>query len=418
MNNRRGFLKILGTGIAAAASGPLTAGAAKLKTKDRPLKIGILSPRSNIRPQYTYSFSNGLRLGLDQHKAVKKGQIEIINEPNGYGSPFISKQNAQKLMFENHVDIITGILGNEVLGRFDNIFSERQTPFIACNAGEYYPVKQLQNNPFLFFNSLNLYQAAYMTGQYAASSYGKKGLIVTSMYDSGYDATFAFFQGAAASNGTTETLMMNMNENDFSSKVIAHIQNTRPDYVFILLSGDSANNLIISIKNDSDLKIPMLTTSFVTDNSNLPMLGKYADGIESISPWDKNLNIQANREFIKSYLDTYRAEPDLFAMLGYETGLMAYHALAACQGEFSGVNLRKCLSEVRMFSPRGRFSCDSVSGITHAPSYHIQIQTESLTRQPHSILKRELETIDAFHADFAVLDNSLRSGWLNPYLFV
>lgn len=131
MSNRRDFLKILGVSAAVATVNPVMAGVSKLKgttlkAPGRTLKIGVLSPQSNICPQYPYSFVNGLRLAIDQHNALKKKHIEIINEPNGYGTPFISKQNAQKLLYENNVDLMVGILGNEVVGQFEDIFQRNK----------------------------------------------------------------------------------------------------------------------------------------------------------------------------------------------------------------------------------------------------------------------------------------------------
>ncbi len=418
MNNRRNFLKMLGTGFAAATANPLIAGVSKMKAPGKTIKVGVLTPQSNICPQYPYSFMNGFRLGIDQNKALKKQHIELVNEPNGYGTPFLSKQNSEKLLYENGVDLMVGLIGNEVAGQFEDLFSKKQVPFVICNAGEYYPVQKLRKNPYLFFNTLNLFQTAYAAGQFATSKYGKRGFVVTSLYDSGYDSVYAFNRGVeSASVSVEETLVMKMNENDFVSKAIARINAVSPDYVYVLLSGNQANDFIIQYNNEEN-PLPIVTSPFVTDGCNLPMLGNYAGNLESISPWDKKADNQANREFCKTYLSTYHSEPDLFSALGYETGLMIYLALANAAGNYSGQSLSKSLAEIKLNSPRGKFSVDKETGWTQTPLYQLKIEKNLLGSIPVARVSGERQPAEATHNDFAELDNNFRSGWLNPYLFV
>ncbi len=418
MNNRRNFLKILGTGFAAASANPIIAGVSKMKAPSRPLKVGILTPQSNICPQYPHSFANGLRLGIDQNKALQRQHIELVNEPNGFGTPFISKQNAQKLLYENGVDLMVGLISNEVVGQFDDLFQKKEVPMVVCNSGEHFPVQKLRENPFVFFNTLNLYQSAYQTGQLASTKYGKRGFIVTSLYDSGYDTLFGFLQGAESSGGTVEeTLVMKVNETDNVTKAISRIREVAPDYIYVLLSGDQANDFIIQYHNENN-DIPVFCSPFVTEGVNLPKLGKFAGGMTSITSWDKTANNLENKGFCKTYLETYRNEPDMFAVLGFETGLMIYQALANAAGNYSGKGLSQTLANVSLNSPRGRFTVDEKTGWTKTPLYHLEIDQQLLNSLPTPRIVEKLESVEATHADFAMLDNEYRTGWLNPYLFV
>lgn len=418
MSNRRNFLKILGTGMAAVTANPVLAGASRLKTDRRTLKIGVLSPQSNLFPAYPQSFMNGFRLGIDQHQALRKKQIEIITEPVGYGTPFLSGQAARKLLYENNVDMMTGILGNEVVSQFADLFQQKEVPFIVCNAGEYYPVEPLRKNPFLFFNTLNLYQSSFMQARVATSQFGKKGIIVTSLYDSGYDAVYAFTHGAEMEGGSTEVLVIRKGAADSLSEVLSRIRAVSPDYVFALLSGDVARDFVLRFRNEEGSSLPLLASSFVTEESFLATLGASAADIETITPWNKNLELPVNVDFVKKYRETNRSNPDMMAMLGYETGLLTYRALAGCNGDFSGGCLARVLRSAQIASPRGDFSIQPETGWSHTPLYLTKIKAGlfNLTPEPH--LDVLPDTITADDQAFTALDNPQRSGWFNPYLFV
>lgn len=416
MSNRRNFLKIFGTGLAAVGTGPVVASVSKLKSPGRTLKIGVLSPQSNICPQYPHSFMNGFRLGVNQHNTLRKQHIEIVNEPNGYGTPHLSKQNAQKLLYENNVDLMVGILGNEVVGQFDDLFIKKQIPFIVCNAGEYYAVSALQKNPYVFFNTLNFYQSAYTSGRYAVSKLGKKGLLIAGFYDVGYDSTYAFIRGVEVSGGEVETHILKSNEKDGISNAVNKAQNSNYDFIYVLMSGDQAREFIIRYKSEEKEPLPLLTTPFVAENSNLPMLGEYANGLQSLTSWTKEIQNWSNQEFNKDFMKTYREEPNQFAVLGYETGLMVYQALASCKSDFSGQNLRRCISEIKFESPRGEFTFDKQCGWANVSMYRTRIVSGSLSER--NDIQEEIVPIGSVHSDLASLDTSIRSGWFNPYLFV
>ncbi len=418
MSNRRNFLKILGTGMAAATANPVLAGVSRLKTNHRTLKIGLLSPQSSLFPAYPYSFLIGFRLGIDQHQALRKKQIEIITEQVGYGTPFLSTQAARKLLYENNVDMMTGILGNEVVGQFADLFQQKEVPFIVCNPGEYFPVESLRKNPFLFFNTLNLYQSSFLQARYATTHYGKKGLIVTSLYDSGYDAVYAFTHGAEMEEGTTEVLVLRQGKPDTVSEALSRIKETAPDYVYALLSGDLAREFILRFRNEEGVSLPLMATPFVTEEHFLTSLGASAADIETIAPWTRNLDHPVNHDFVKSYRETNRSNPDMMAMLGYETGLLTYRALAGCNGDFSGSSLARALRQARMSSPRGDFSFYPETGWAQTPLYLTTLRGGlfHLLPEPHTEVLPE--TVAANDLAFNALETPLRSGWLNPYLFV
>jgi branched-chain amino acid transport system substrate-binding protein len=230
---------------------------------------------------------------------------------------------------------------------------------------------------------------------------------------------YAFSKGVETEGGNMEeTLVMNPNDTGAISKAIDRVNLVKPDYVYVLLSGENARSFILQYHANPENKTPLLTTPFVTEETNLPQMGQYAIGLETVSPWIEDLSNTTNREFAKKYMKEYRAQPDMFAVLGYETGLITYQALANCKGDFSGDVLSQNLMAASIDSPRGKLTVNTNTGYTETPMYRVRIDGGLLSSMPKPIEEDTLESLAANHSQFSELDNNMRSGWLNPYLFV
>ena len=348
MNNRRNFLKIAGVGITSAVLNPFHSQSAKLNTKGKKIKVGVLIPQSTENPFYPLSFLNGLNLGIDQRNAIKNGKIELITEQVHFATPMIVKEKSQKLISENNVDIITGIVNSEVVSHVGNLFKNALLPAIFANAGESYLVNELKQNPFLFFNTLNLFQAAYESGRYAVNNFGKNVAIITSFYDSGYDSLFTFKQGVESAGGNAPvTYNANQNSENFISDTIEKLKLTEPDCMYIFLHGNQSDEVIRNL-HFANIKTPLITSAFSTENHRLINLGEAGNKIISLGSWNKNLQTKENKNYVESYIKKFNKEPDLFATIGFETGQIIYEALSKSNGDFSGLEIAKSMKSIEL----------------------------------------------------------------------
>jgi branched-chain amino acid transport system substrate-binding protein len=417
MNSRRNFLKIAGVSITGSLLNSVSAKAAKLNTNGKTLKVGILLPQSAEHPHYPGSFLNGLRLGVDQNNALRKKKIELITESVNFGTPEIVKEKVQKLLTENNVDLITGILNSEVVSHVGNVFKNAEVPSIIANSGESYLVNELKENPFLFFNSLNLFQAAWESGKYAVDKFGKRVAIVTSFYDSGYDSLFTFRQGVEDAGGEiVATCSAGQSDTDFTANTLKKLEELNPDSVYVFAHGTNADDLIRNIRYKG-IKTPLITTAFSADENRLVHLANAADNLISISSWDRNSDNAINKNFIEKYEKACNRSTDIFSVLGFETGQIIYDSFARCKGDFSGNTIAEAIKSCALQSPRGDIKINSDSGLVHN-KLHIQQCIVNSTGIPKNQVLETIQPVSEFKESFAVLDNDYRSGWLNPYLFV
>lgn len=415
---RRNFLKVFGAGLSATMLSPLGSQGAKLQIGKRKARIGLLLPNSNEHPVYPKSFLKGLNMGLNQHNAIKKGKIELITEQINFGSPMITKEKATKLINENDIDVMVGLLNSEVCSHINSTILNSKIPFILANAGENHPVSEIRNNPYVFLNHLGLYQSNYRLAELMVKKAGKKAFIVTSFYDSGYDALFSFHQGVAQAGGeVVESFVEQANDTDFKQKVLDEIKAQKPDFVFVFMNGKPAYDFL-NYYGLSGLKVPVATSNFVLEENRLHELGNINSELNSVASWNSALNFEKNKSFKREFEKETRSTPGSFTLLGYETGLQIYAALSEMSPDFNGETFISSLSSLKIESPRGNLSYEKDSGILKVPLYSLRCSKIAGTFELKTKVTGEIEPVESSHHDFTVFDADLRSGWFNPYLFV
>jgi branched-chain amino acid transport system substrate-binding protein len=143
--------------------------------------------------------------------------------------------------------------------------------------------------------------------------------------------------------------------------------------------------------------------------------------IQGAVPWMADLPHAANRRFVDQHLAYLGHLPDPFAVLGYDSASLLAQAIegAAIEGAGGATQerdrLRAALLSATVTSPRGYLSMDAQTQHLTGPLY-----LHRLRRQGQYVEHQAVEHLDAplaaMHA--ARNSNSLRTGWLNPYLCV
>src|SRR5687767_1826979 len=111
---RRGFLKAAGLAAGAYAAAPLLGACAGAASG--PIRIGLLLPYSAVYAALGVSIENGLRLYLEETGNEAGGRaLEVITEDEG-ATPDEATPKARKLVEQDEVDLMAGIVSSGVLG--------------------------------------------------------------------------------------------------------------------------------------------------------------------------------------------------------------------------------------------------------------------------------------------------------------
>lgn len=414
MNSRRNFFRIAGVGLTGSLLQPIQTRANISDTKSGrqgKFKIGVLVPQSLEQWNYSESFLNGLVCGINDYSGKTGNQFELITESVKSGSPGRVIRKTEKLILENNVDVIAGLINPDVAIQLDDILMESKVPALIANSGENYLRNQQKNNPNLFFNTLGLFQTAYLTGKYAVTKHGQNVAVVTSLADCGYDALHSFRLGVESAGGRiTQTCIRKQDDLNFTIETISKLEKLNPDCIYAFLHGSLSDEFIGNVRFKG-LNIPLLTTSFALEDRNLRNLGNSAGDIENFSSWNKNLNNPENLVFVELYRNKFSKEPDQFSVLGYESGqIIQKSVLNNFDRDLAG-SLRKTTIQ----SPRGEVSVNEKSGMVQHPVYLCKTHESGLFGSENVVVD-EYKTVNESDNQFASLETELRSGYTRPYL--
>jgi len=103
-------------------------------------------------------------------------------------------------------------------------------------------------------------------------------------------------------------------------------------------------------------KIPLYGSGFLTEGV-LDAAGPAADGIMTTMHYSDSLDTKRNKEFRLNYAKTFRMQPDVYAVQGYDTGLLLVQGANAVKGDLNNKKaLYSALEKAVIDSPRGKWT--------------------------------------------------------------
>lgn len=371
-------------GLAAAVS--LMAGVSVSSAE--PVKVGMITTLSG----------GGASLGIDSRDgfllAVKQSgnnDIEVIVEDDAQ-KPDLAVQLADKLIQSDKVDVLTGIVWSNLAmavvpsavaqGKF--YLSTNAAPSALAGAGcnaNYFAISY-QND--------NLHEAA---GEYANTAGMKKVFIMAPNYPAGKDSLAGFkrfYKGEVTNEVYTE-----LGAKDYAGE-IAQIRASGADGVFFFLPGGMGISFMKQYAG-SGVDVPLIGPAFSFDQNILQAVGDAALGVKNTSTWSKDLDNQANKDFVTAYQAEYSRLPSIYAAQGYDTANLLISAVAtAAVTDQDG--FRKALEAADFKSVRGKFKF----GPNHHPIQDIYVR--EVIKEGDIYTNKIVDTAMTDHADAYAAD--------------
>jgi branched-chain amino acid transport system substrate-binding protein len=384
-----------------------------------PLTFGFLSPYSGIYPHYSSHLVTGwlLGMGLDP---VRQRSVQFMFEYTQMGGVETSVAAARKLLFFNRVDILSGLISYKAAPGLIPLIESDKKPAFFFDMGEYVPHFPYLS-PDVFYASHQLWQSQYALGHWAQSNLGNGGRMIMPIYEAGYHLNSAFQQGVAAAGGTQisfNILPFDHNEPDRMEldAIFDQLSKDAPPYVHAIFAGNMGTRFLEKwIQSGFHKKIPLLINETMAYDDVLDDI-KHTDlQIYTSMMWMREDENKANQAFVKKFESIAHQPANMYALMGYEAGLMWRELLPHAQKR-DWDTVKQLLRTGVINGPRGEKNFYPSSGFALPVSNIIKITTTG--NKIHKIIVDQGKGMRYDAKEFELIHNESVSGWQNPFLCI
>lgn len=320
------------------------------------IKVGLMLPASGTFAALGTAVENGFRLYISEQGGKLAGrEIEFV-KVDDESDPSKATDNVNKLIKRDNVDVLVGTVHSGVTMAMARVAKATGTLLIVPNAGAD-AVTGAMCASNIFRSSFSSWQPGYAMGQVMADKGHKKVVTITWKYAAGDESVAAFKESFEKRGGqVVKELTLPFPNVEFQS-LLTDIAATKPDAVYTFFAGGGAVKFVKDYAQAGLKKnIPLYGAGFLTDGT-LEAQAAAADGLLTTLHYADSLNTPRDNSFRLSYVKSYKLQPDVYAVQGYDAAQILAAGLVAVKGDLSKkAEFTDAVRKARIDSPRGAFT--------------------------------------------------------------
>ena len=331
-----------------------TAGMAQSTDK---LKVGLMLPFSGTYSALGVAIENGFRLHVAEHGGKLAGREIEFFKVDDESDPAKATDNVNKLIKRDNVDVIVGTVHSGVAMAMARAAKQSGTTLIVPNAGADAVTGPLCAKN-IFRSSFSNWQSSYGMGTVAAKQEKKKTAVTISWkYAAGDEMTGAFKEGFEKEGGKVVKQLTVPFPNVEFQALLTEIAATKPDVVFAFFAGGGAVKFVKDYAAAGLSKVtPLYGSGFLTDGT-LDAQGDAAQGLLTTLHYADGLNTPRDNAFRVAYAKSFKLQPDVYAVQGYDAAQILETGLKAVNGDISKkAEFAAAVQKSTIDSPRGPFT--------------------------------------------------------------
>jgi branched-chain amino acid transport system substrate-binding protein len=341
------------TAVAAAAA--IAAAPTHAQSADK-LKVGLMLPATGTFAALGTAIENGFRLYVaEQGGKIAGREVEFV-KVDDESDPAKAVDNVNKLIKRDNVHVLVGTVHSGVAMAMARAAKESGTLLIVPNAGA-----DAVTGPMcavnIFRSSFSNWQPGYAMGQAMLAKGHKTAVSITWKYAAGDEMVRGFKEAFEKGGGkVVKELNLPFPNVEFQA-LLTEIAAAKPDAVFSFFAGGGAVKFVKDYAGAGlKARIPLYGTGFLTDGT-LEAQGNDADGVLTTLHYADSLGTPRDTAFRLSYAKSYKLQPDVYAVQGYDAAQMLAVGLAATKGDHSKkAEFAAALRAAKIDSPRGPFT--------------------------------------------------------------
>ncbi|MBK7135331.1 MAG: ABC transporter substrate-binding protein [Rhodocyclales bacterium] len=353
--DRREFLKGTAAVAGATAVGTLAPLGAALAQTGK-IKVGLMLPYTGTFAALGNAITNGFKLAVEERGGKLGGrEIEYI-VVDDESNPAKAPENANKLIQRDKVDVIIGTVHSGVAMGMAKVIREAGTLWINPNAGAG-AVTGALCAPNIFRTSFSNWQTTYALGKVLKAKGHKNAVFITWKYAAGEEMMQGFKEGFEKEGGKLiKELYTPFPQVEFQA-LLTEIASIKPDAVVAFFAGGGAAKFLKDYQAAGlKGKIPLYGSGFLTDGV-LEAVGDAGEGVETTLHYADSLNTKKDNAFRLAYAKTYKLQPDVYAVQGYDAGQLLAAGVDAVKGNIGDKTaMIKAMEGAKIDSPRGTWT--------------------------------------------------------------
>jgi branched-chain amino acid transport system substrate-binding protein len=313
-------------------------------------------PYTGTFAQLGVAIENGFRMAINEQGGKLGGREIEYFKVDDESEPSKAIENASKLVQRDKVDVLVGTVHSGVQMGIQKVARDSGVLSLIPNAGVHAATRGLCA-PNVFRTSFSNSQPTRALGQAMMAKGHKKTVWITWKYAAGDEAFEGFKESYTAAGGTiVKELGLPFPQVEFQA-LLTEIAALKPDAVACFFAGGGAAKFIrdyaaAGLKG----KIPLYGSGFLTEGV-LTAAGPAAEGIVTTMHYSDSLDTPRNKKFRLDYAKAFRSQPDVYAVQGYDTGLLLIQGANAVKGDLnSKPALYKAMEGATIDSPRGKWT--------------------------------------------------------------
>lgn len=355
MNKFRRTALALGASLLAAGAllAPMSAAHAQANAK---LKVGLMLPYTGTYAALGNAIENGFRLYVTEQGGKLSGREVEFVKVDDESDPSKATDNVNKLVKRDNVDVLVGTVHSGVAMAMAKVAKETNTLLIVPNAGAD-AVTGAMCAPNIFRSSFSNWQPGYAMGEVLAKKGVKRVATITWKYAAGDEAVRGFKEAFEKGGGTVvKELNLPFPNVEFQA-LLTDIAATKPDAVFTFFAGGGAVKFVKDYAAAGLKKsIPLYGSGFLTDGT-LDAQGDAAEGLFTTLHYADSLNVPKDKSFRLNYAKTFKLQPDVYAVQGYDAAQILAIGLKATNGDVGKkAEFAAAVEAAKIDSPRGAFT--------------------------------------------------------------
>lgn len=287
------------------------------------IKIGVIAPLTGNYAQYGVAVKEGVELKVDAINnagGINGKKIELITA-DSKGDVQEAVNAFKKMVSQDKVNVVIGEVVSATSQAISGLAQQAKVPLISATATS---LDVTKGKDFVFRTTFTDPYQGTATAKYAKSK-GIKSIAILTNSSNDYSVGIAnAFKAQAAKDGITITEEKYTNDDKDFKAILTKVKGQNPQAIFI---PDYYNTIGLIISQAKDLGINAQYLGGDGWDGIQTNFGKVAEGAifaSQFAPDDPDQHVQ---KFIAEYKKEYKADPIIFAALGYDTGTILETAL-------------------------------------------------------------------------------------------